>query len=288
MLSDLKNSFTIGFLFLFFLISLLIFRPFIFQEKGSEASALLIAPADFTKFVFGKAFLRNIPETPTEQFFKQEVEQQARIFPKHFFIERIKKTSQSIYKRKQIALTFDDSPDDWYCPQVLNILDKYKVKATFFLIANRLKTYRNNAEEIKRKGHLIGNHSYSHTKFTMMTTGQVLQDLDSAENAFQEILQTKPTFFRPPYGIITNEQVDALVEQKYKIINWSVDTYDWDTKRNSPLELFTRVEQYVHDGAIILFHSSGRDRENTIQALPLIIKSLQERGFEFVRLDEWF
>ena len=238
-------------------------------------------------FLLKQPFLYNQPENIDEALFKREVEHQARTYPKHFFLEKTNFAPTKATK-KQIALTFDDSPDDWYCPQVLGILDKYKVKATFFLIANRLKKYKENAEEIKKRGHLVGNHSFSHRKFTLMTADEVLTDLDSAESAFKEILGFVPTFFRPPYGMMTEEQIVALASRNYKIINWSVDTYDWDNKRNSPLELFTRTEQYAHHGAVILLHSSGKDRENTIKALPSIIKSLKERGFEFVTLDKWF
>lgn len=287
MLSKQKNLFIIGFLFLFFLVSLFIFKPFMIGKEKKNSYAVLISPTDFPNYLWGKPFLYNAVENASEKIFKQEVEQQARLYPQHFFLEKTNR-AKSPRVKKQIALTFDDSPDDWYCPQVLGILEKYQVKATFFLIANRLKTYRHNAEEIKKQGHLIGNHSFSHKKFTLMTTEQMLLDLDSSEIAFEQILQLKPKFFRPPYGVMTNEQISALIPHQYKIINWSVDTYDWDIRRNSPLDLFMRVEQYAHNGAIILLHSSGKDRENTIQALPMMIRSLQERDFEFVRLDEWF
>lgn len=268
------------FLFLLFYAMLLLIKPFVYEKAGKEIQPIFISWADLSNFMFKKPFLYNLPETYSEEIFKQEVQRQATHFPHSFFLEK------ADAKQKWIALTFDDSPDDWYCPQILGILEKYKVKATFFLIANRLKKYKQNAIDIKEKGHLIGNHSYSHQKYSFMTMDEMQKDIDSAEIAFREQIQFCPTIFRPPYGMITDEQIVALSERKYKVINWSIDTYDWDNKRNTPLEIFTRVEQYAHSGAIVLMHSSGKDREYTIQALPSIIKSLKDRGFQFVTIDE--
>lgn len=274
-----KRAIIVAFLFLFFYANLWFFRPFIDKLRGKgEQIALLVLPENFTSFLFGKPFLANKAETVAEQDFKKEIERQAQLFPKNYFLAQPN-------KKKLIALTFDDSPDDWYCPQILAILGKYKVKATFFLIANRLKKYPYNAEAIKNKGHLIGNHSFSHQKYTLLSTAQVLKDIDSAEIAFKATFKRIPKFFRPPYGVITDEQIIALTKKNYKIINWSIDTYDWDTKRNSPLEIFSRVEKYAHSGGIILMHSSGRDRESTIIVLPMLIKSLKDRGFQFVTLE---
>jgi peptidoglycan/xylan/chitin deacetylase (PgdA/CDA1 family) len=277
-----NRAITVIFLFLLSYTILLLIKPFVYKKVGKVIEPILISWIDFSNFVFKKPFLYNLPETYSEEIFKQEVQRQATLFPHSFFLE---KTGA---KQKIIALTFDDSPDDWYCPQILGILEKYKVKATFFLIGNRLKQYRQNAIDIKAQGHLIGNHSYSHQKYSFMTMDEIQKDIDSAEVAFQEQIQCSPTVFRPPYGMITDEQIIALSARRYKIINWSIDTYDWDNKRNTPLEIFTRVEQYAHSGAIVLMHSSGKDREYTIQALPIIIKSLKDRGFDFVTVDEMF
>ncbi|TAH22477.1 MAG: polysaccharide deacetylase family protein [Cytophagales bacterium] len=275
-----KRAIIIVFLFLFFYANLWLFKPFIDEKKGKgDAVGLLVLAENFSNFLFGKPFLANKAETATEQHFKKEVERQAQKFSENYFFAKPS-------EKKLIALTFDDSPDDWYCPQILAILEKHKVKATFFLIANRLKKYKDNAEAIKKGGHLIGNHSFSHKKYTLLSTEQALKDIDSAEVAFQKEIGLNPKFFRPPYGMITDEQVIALVQKDYKIINWSIDTYDWNTSRNSPLEIFTQVEQYAHNGGIILMHSSGRSRENTILVLPAIIKSLKSRGFRFVTLDK--
>lgn len=275
-----KRAIIIAFLFLFFYANLWLFKPFIGEERErDEAVGLLVLPENFSNYLFGKPFLANKAETAAEQNFKKEVERQAQKFPENYFFEKLS-------QKKLIALTFDDSPDDWYCPQILAILEKHKVKATFFLIANRLKKYKSNAEAIRNEGHLIGNHSFSHRKYTLLSTEQALKDIDSAEVAFQKEIGLSPKFFRPPYGMITDEQVLALAKKNYKIVNWSIDTYDWNVSRNTPLEIFTQVAQYAHGGGIILLHSSGRSRENTILILPAIIKSLKSRGFRFVTLDK--
>lgn len=264
-------------LFISFCAILYTFKPFTHQRTVRYWQ-------DFSNSSFSYQTSMNGESNNEAQYlFKKEIERQANKFPDVYFLEQ---PAAKRKKVKQIALTFDDSPDDWYCPQVLRILDKYKVKATFFLIANRLRAYRYNAEAIKNAGHLIGNHSFAHQKMTEMTTEQALADLGLAEQEFAKYLEIQPLLFRPPYGVMTDEQIIELGIRNYKIINWSIDTYDWDTSRNSPEEILARVEKYAHNGGIILLHSSGKDRENTLKALPLLITFLQKEGYELVTLDK--
>ncbi len=271
-----KRLLIICLLFISFYAVLLAIKPFAPRQVVSYAHP-------FSNYLPQQASLREESNNEAQYFFRKEIERQARKFPDVYFLEQpIPKQK----KLKQIALTFDDSPDDWYCPQVLSILDRYKVKATFFLIANRLKTYLYNAEAIKNAGHLIGNHSFAHQKMTEMTTEQALADLHRAEQEFLKYLDVQPLLFRPPYGAMTDEQIIELGIRNYKIIIWSVDTYDWDVHRNSPEAILARVEKYAHNGGIILLHSSGKDRENTIKALPSLIVFLQKEGYELVTLDK--
>lgn len=267
----------VGLLFISFYASLHIFKPFTHYSKASY----------FPNFPSSsspqQASVSSEPSNEAQYFFKKEIERQAHKFPDVYFLEQ---PASKRKKVKQIALTFDDSPDDWYCPQVLRILDTYQVKATFFLVANRLKTYYFNAKAIKDAGHLIGNHSFAHQKMTEMTTEQALADLHLAEQEFLKYLEIQPLLFRPPYGVMTDEQIIELGIRNYKIINWSIDTYDWDIRRNSPEQILARVEKYAHNGGIILLHSSGKDRENTLKVLPSLITFLQNEGYEFVTLDK--
>ncbi len=271
-----KRLLIICLLFISFYVVLLTIKPFAPQQAVSYSHS-------FSNYSSQQASLREEANNEAQYFFRKEVERQARKFPDVYFLEQpISKQKKS----KQIALTFDDSPDDWYCPQILSILDRYKVKATFFLIANRLKAYPYNAEAIKNAGHLIGNHSFAHQKMTEMTTEQALADLRLAEQEFLKYLDMQPLLFRPPYGVMTDEQIIELGIRNYRIINWSIDTYDWDIHRNSPEAILARVEKYAHHGGIILLHSSGKDRENTIKALPSLIVFLQKEGYELVTLDK--
>lgn len=264
-------------LFIFFYAVMLAFKPF---TRYPNESYFQTFPDSTSP---QKASVNSDSNNEAQYFFKKEIERQAHKFPDVYFLEQ---PSAKRKKGKQIALTFDDSPDDWYCPQVLRILEQYKVKATFFLIANRLKAYPYNAKAIKDAGHLIGNHSFAHKKMTEMTTEQALADLHLAEQEFVKYLEIQPLLFRPPYGVITDEQIIELGIRNYKIINWSIDTYDWDTSRNSPEEILARIEKDVHDGGIILLHSSGKDRENTLKALPSLITFLQQEGYELVTIDK--
>jgi peptidoglycan/xylan/chitin deacetylase (PgdA/CDA1 family) len=279
----IRRGVGVAILFTIFYVMLLIIKPFIDTNSYQYTPAFSISSEDFPNWLLDKSYLKNQAESISEKIFKSEVERQAKAFSEVYFLEQPIKKRKTI---KQIALTFDDSPDDWYCPQVLRILEKYKIKATFFLIGNRIKTYKHNALAIQNAGHLIGNHSFAHDKLTQITTEQMMEDLKLSEDVFVQELGIKPLLFRPPYGMISDEQIIELGVRGYKIINWSIDTYDWDIKRNSPLELFMRIEKYAHNGGIVLLHSSGKNRENTILALPLIIKSLRKRGYHFITLDK--
>lgn len=224
-------------------------------------------------------YLHNEMTTDKLKLFKETVAHQAKAFPNYFFLE------SSSYA-KDIALTFDDGPEGTYTPQVLSVLKEYNVKATFFFVASRAEAYPEVTKRAKAEGHAIGMHGYEHLDLRTMST---IYAYDSqvwrAERAFKNILGVTPAFFRPPYGAITDEQIPYFGERGVKVIDWSIDSFDWDNTQNSVEEITGKVLKYAHEGAIVLMHS-GNNKANTVKSLPIIIKALRERGYTFKTVPE--
>lgn len=190
---------------------------------------------------------------------------------------------------KTVALTFDDGPDMQYTPQVLDVLRDKGVKATFFLIGNRVEEYPDVAKRIVQEGHLVGNHTYSHPEI-MKAGGELLKrELALTEQALAKIGATGSGLFRPPYGAISPNLVEEAAALGYRVAMWSVDSLDW---RGLPKDMVVaKVMEMMSPGAVVLQHSSGgpgEDLSGSVQALPEIIDTLREQGYRFVRLDEMF
>ncbi|MDW7739144.1 MAG: polysaccharide deacetylase family protein [Bacillota bacterium] len=214
--------------------------------------------------------------------FKETVENQARKFPECFYLH-------SPSNKKQIALTFDDGPDGRYTPGILDVLKECNVKATFFLLGQNMELNPEMTKRIVDEGHAVGNHSYSHPDFRYLKVEEAHQkQVIKTQQIFEEILGFRPAYFRPPYGVVTDEQIKVLCEESMIIVNWSIETFDWSDTQNSPGKILDRIKRYHHEGAVILMHSAGGDRSNTITVLPELIEFLQNEGYEFVTIDRMF
>lgn len=158
-------------------------------------------------------------------------------------------------EEKRIALTFDDGPDEVNTPKILDILDRHKIRATFFVIGKKAERHRELVKEIHRRGHTIGNHSYSHAFFfDLYGRKKMEQDLLRCEQVIFEITGEKPVLFRPPYGV-TNPTVARVVKKLgYKVVGWSVRSMD--TKIKDDKKLADRVIKGLQPGAIVLLHDT--------------------------------
>ncbi|NLX70692.1 MAG: polysaccharide deacetylase family protein [Clostridiales bacterium] len=185
----------------------------------------------------------------------------------------------------RIALTFDDGPDPHITPLVLDILEEYNTVATFFVIGENAQKYPEVVQRIVKSGHQLANHSWSHKRPTSITVYDLIDEVNKTQKVIEEKYACTK-FFRPPYGLVTSEQMQQLKLDGYKVIVWSVDSMDWYT--TSPQQIQKCVLDKVHPGAIILMHSAGgyHNRQATIQALPNIISELKKRGYQFVTLDQ--
>ena len=179
---------------------------------------------------------------------------------------------------KRIALTFDDGPHPKVTEQILNTLDKYHAKATFFMLGSRVKNYPDIARDVLARGHEIGNHTWNHPVLTKMPMEQVLKEYTSTANEIELALNQGATVFRPPYGA-TNDNINAQIP--VPVVLWSIDTLDWK-HRNSQLVL-TYIKNNLHNNAIVLMHDI---HQSTADGLDAVLAYLQSEGYEFVTVSE--
>ncbi len=180
-------------------------------------------------------------------------------------------------KEKVIYLTFDDGPDEEVTPKVLDILDGYKAKATFFCLGNNAEKHPGIIERIVKSGHVLGNHSYSHRNGFKTDTEDYFKDIYKCDRVFQSEL------FRPPYGRIRSKQAKIL-SKDYKIIMWSVIPGDFD--RNVTKEkCLSRSIKNSGQGTIIVFHDSQKAKEKVLYVLPRYLKHFKDRGYSFETLN---
>jgi len=195
-------------------------------------------------------------------------------------------TSRADTSRKVVVLTFDDGPHPVFTPAILEILDQYQVKATFFMIGNRMEKYPGLVREVYERGHEIANHTYTHPNdlrtLPMVTLNS---ELDRTNELIRQTTGKECTLFRPPRGILNNRLVEEISCQGYGIYLWTVSA----DNRNAPTPelMCARVEKNIQPGGIILLHD-GRipSRIKDVAATRLIIKRLTARGYRFVTLTE--
>ena len=190
------------------------------------------------------------------------------------------------------TLTFDDGPDPSWTPQILDILKKYDVKATFFLVGSQAETYPGLVRRIIDEGHEIGNHTYTHPNLGQISAKQIEIELNATQWLIESITGRSTTLFRPPYNADSRPtRVAELSPLKqvqddlgYLIVLENVDPEDW--ARPGVAEILNRVKEQREDGNIILLHDAGGNRAQTLEALPKIIDYLRTRGDRIVPLSD--
>ncbi|HKH63001.1 MAG TPA: polysaccharide deacetylase family protein [Flavitalea sp.] len=185
-------------------------------------------------------------------------------------------------KEKIIALSFDDGPVHEYTPHVLEILKEEKVPAAFFCIGKRIVENENLFRQIHMEGHVIGNHSYSHTPlFDMMPSDRMLEDVQKTDEAIKKSIGLHPKLFRPPYGVTTPAMKKVMNRGGYTAIGWNIRSLD--TIARNDKQLLNKLIRLLRPGAVILLHDT---QKITLSILPRFIRAARNEGYEFVRLDE--
>ena len=175
--------------------------------------------------------------------------------------------------KKVVYLTFDDGPIPEETPWVLDVLDRYDIKATFFMVGDNVRKHPEVFEEVKRRGHSYGNHTMHHPQGLKECATTFFRDITEADRYIGSIL------FRPPHGIISPLQT-KLIKRHYNIIMYDVVTRDY-SKRVTKEQVLDNVKRYTRNGSIIVFHDSLKAHEKMRYALPRAIEWLREQGYEF-------
>jgi len=176
-----------------------------------------------------------------------------------------------------ITVSFDASWGGDQTLRILDLLDEYNAKATFFLVGIWVDKYPELVKEIHARGHEIGNHSDSHPEMSKLSNEQIIRELDGCSDKIEALTGERPTSFRPPYGDYDNEVVTVARSEGYEVVQWSIDSLDWKNKGVD--DLINRATKNVKKGDIILFHN---DSKYILQALPTILKTYQQQGFTMI------
>ncbi len=184
---------------------------------------------------------------------------------------------------KHIAITFDDGPDAEVTPRVLDVLLKYNVKATFFLIGNNVVQYPDIVKRIVAEGHVIGNHSHFHRfTFPLKSYNAILDEMNLCNNAVFGIIGKKPLLFRPPFGVTNPPISKAIKKMGFECVGWSIRSLDTVSIETSE-KVFNRVCKKLHNGAILLLH----DRcPNADVLLDKLINEILNKGYQIVPLNK--
>lgn len=180
-------------------------------------------------------------------------------------------------KRKVIYLTFDDGPIPEVTPWVLDVLDYYNIKATFFSVGDNVRRHPELLEEIKKRGHSWGNHTMNHLQGFKVASRNYLRNIKEADNLIDSNL------YRPPHGIMRWSQA-KVIKDHFNIIMYDLVTRDYSKKLNGE-QVLNNVKNFARNGSIVVFHDSLKAERNLRYALPRAIEWLKEQGYEFEAID---
>ena len=184
--------------------------------------------------------------------------------------------------RRVVYLTFDDGAIPEVTPAILDVLKRYNVKATFFVVGENIKKYAHIYARVVEEGHRVGNHTYHHVKGSKCSLEEYMREVEACEEAISG-QQSEVRLFRPPYGKMKPSQKRAILERGYKIVLWDVLTHDYNP-HYSPEKMLRIVQRYTRNGSIINFHDSVKSGERTIEVLPKVIEWLQANGYTIATL----
>ena len=221
-----------------------------------------------------RAYVRNPTHGTAARKFRARVARQAAKFPDGMYL-------QSLAAERSVALTFDDGPDKVMTPRLLKILSRHNIKATFFLVGERVARYPALVRAIHAAGHVVAGHAYKHRRMTGLGTRAAYDGHVAKTNAVVfKAIGKSPALFRPPQGVVTDAQIAYFRKRHVATVNWSVDGMDWHMRLGTVDGIARRVLRHVHNGAIVLLHSL-RHHPETARALPRIISSLKRQGYTF-------
>ncbi len=182
---------------------------------------------------------------------------------------------------KICSISFDAAWGNEQTNTLLDILDEYEVKSTFFLVKQWVDKYPDDVKEISARGHDVGNHSSTHPHMAQLSAEQQVAEITDCNTAIEELTGSCPTLFRAPYGEYDNKLVENLRAEDMYCVQWNIDSLDW--KDPTPDEMVERIKNKLVPGSVILMHNGAT---NTPEALPRIIEAIQSEGYTIVPLSE--
>lgn len=184
-------------------------------------------------------------------------------------------------KEKMCSISFDAAWGNEQTDTLLNILDQYNIKTTFFLVGEWVDKYPESVKKIAEKGHDVENHSSTHAYMTQLSNEEIKQDLTECNNKIKKITGKAPTLFRPPYGDYNNNVVKTVMDMNMYCIQWNIDSLDWQDP--SVDRIVQNCVNKLVEGSIILLHNGAT---NTPQALPKIIEAIHSKGYKIVPISQ--
>lgn len=195
--------------------------------------------------------------------------------------ELLEKTLEENQEKKYVALTFDDGPSK-YTNELLELLDKYGVKATFFVIEENCNYYPDQITNIKKHGHEIAIHGSTHTSFKDLSNEEIYDEIQSTINTVNKYGANSSELVRPPYGTITDEIKENI---DYPFILWNIDTLDWKTKNKNKIS--AKILNNIDEGSIILMHDTKTVHKCDLEALEEVLPLLVDE-YEFVTISDLY
>jgi len=181
-----------------------------------------------------------------------------------------------------VALTFDDGPNPIYTPQILAILKKYNIKATFFMVGMNAKKYPDIVKQVYAEGHAVDSHSLTHAMLTKLNNAELYKEVATPQTIIANIIHVKPVCLRYPFGA-SNEHVREVIRSQGMLpvpMGWN----SFDYNRPGVDKIVTWVLQNAHSGQVFLFHDGFAKREQTVAALPRIIEGIKKKGLGFSQI----
>lgn len=213
------------------------------------------------------------------------------LIPKYFLEQEVLSQGNCLVRgrngKKIVALTFDDGPTD-LSNKILDVLNRNRVKATFFWLGKNLADKREIIEKAKKSGHQIANHSWDHTNGYKLDENLLWeQQIGRTIEELKTVAGIQSKYYRPPFGGITQKQIDFLGSKGITTVLWSLTTMDWDKTQNDGIDLENKFKNYLHPGAIVLMHDQDFGKsEEMLVALEKMILYGKLQGYIFVTIEK--
>ena len=183
--------------------------------------------------------------------------------------------------QKMLSISFDAAWGNEDTQQLIDILGKYDIKATFFVVGEWVDKYPESVKALSDAGHEVMNHSNDHAHMSKLSRDEIIADVNTCNDKIEAVTGVRPTLIRPPYGEYDDNVVSAIRSMGMEPIQWDVDSLDW--KDLSAAEITKRVTAKVQPGSIVLFHNAAK---HTPEALPTILENLLQQGYTFVPISQ--